>query len=211
MYAAMYKKKFFFEISLITLSMIGIVIAYWPLTTNLQTIANIIPKFILFIFFPFIVLISYWKIKKDEGNHLSLLGLTQKNLKPSIKLGLFFIPIMISITFLAKIFMNTPSIEPNYILGVFSFFESFTEEFFFRGILFLLLLTRTNVKVAYITSLASFILMHPQNLTTPFIISTISQGLLTLEICRRTKNLSGAWIVHGSNRFFSIALFPLFF
>jgi len=210
-YTALYKRKFFFEIVLITLSIIGIVILYWPLTTNLQTIANIIPKLILFILIPFILLTSYWKTTKDEKDHLSLLGLSKKNLKPSIKMGLIFIPIMIGITFLAKILMNNSIIEPNYILGVFSFFESFTEEFLFRGILFLLLLTRTNVKIAYITSLSSFILMHPQNLTNPFIISTITQGVITLEICRRTKNLAGAWIVHGSNRFFSIVLFPFFF
>ena len=67
---------------------------------------------------------------------------------------------------------------------------------------------KTNFKVAYITSLASFILLHPQNFFNPFIIITIIQGFITLEICRRSKNITGAWLVHGSNRFFSIALYP---
>ena len=115
---------------------------------------------------------------------------------------------MLFITFSAKYVMGG-IFNPNFPLGVVSFVESFTEEFFFRGILFLFLMSKTNLKVAYITSLGSFVLMHPQNFTNPFIISTISQGLITLEICRRSKNLTGAWIVHGTNRFFIIAIYPL--
>jgi len=36
----------------------------------------------------------------------------------------------------------------------------------------------------------------------------MEQGLITIEICRRTNNVAGAWIVHGTNRFFSIAIYP---
>jgi hypothetical protein len=70
-------------------------------------------------------------------------------------------------------------------------------------------MSKTNLKIAYVTSLTSFILMHPQNFTNLFIVSTIVQGILTIEICRRSSNLTGAWIVHGTNRFFSIVLYPL--
>ena len=35
------------------------------------------------------------------------------------------------------------------------------------------------------------------------------QGILTIEICRRSNNLTGAWLLHGINRFFIIAIVPL--
>ena len=141
--------------------------------------------------------------------NLSQFGLTIKGLTSSIKLGLIFIPLMFIVTFLVKYMINAYYIF-DFPLGVISFFESFTEEFFFRGVLFLFLMSKTNFKVAYVTSLSSFILMHPQNFTNLFIISTLVQGLITLEICRKTHNLAGAWIVHGANRFFSIVIYPLF-
>lgn len=210
-YTAIYKRKFLIEILIITLSMIFTVIAYWPLTTGFQATANIIPKYILFVIMPFLFLIIFWKLRNNKENHFELFGLTEKNLEKSFKLGLSLIPVMLFITFLAKFFMGFSSGEPQLELGVVSFVESFTEEFFFRGVLFLLLISRTNFKVAYITSLTSFVLLHPQNFTNPFIITTIAQGLLTLEICRRTKNLAGAWVLHGTNRFFSIVLLPFIF
>ena len=210
-YIALYKRQYIVEIILITLTMIFAVIAYWPLTTGFRTTANILPKFILFVFIPYIILFVYWKLKKNSENHFKLLGLTNKNLERSFKLGLALIPLMILITFLAKYMIGLSTMEPYLEVGVVSFIESFTEEFFFRGILFLLLMMRTNFTVAYITSLSSFILMHPQNLADLFIISTIAQGILTLEICRRTKNLAGAWVLHGTNRFFSIIILPFIY
>jgi hypothetical protein len=60
------------------------------------------------------------------------------------------------------------------------------------------------------TSLASFIFIHPQNLTTLFIVGTIIQGIVTLEIARRSQNIFGSWMLHGSNRFFELVLLPLF-
>lgn len=65
------------------------------------------------------------------------------------------------------------------------------------------------MKVAYVTSVSSFVLMHPNNLADVFILSTIVQGFLTVEVCRRSKNLLGAWIVHGANRFFIIVIIAL--
>jgi membrane protease YdiL (CAAX protease family) len=95
------------------------------------------------------------------------------------------------------------------VAGSISFFEAFTEEFFFRGILFVFLLQKTTMKIAYATSLASFTLMHPQNLTTIFIIGILLQGILTLEITQRSKNILGTWLLHGSNRFFELVFLPL--
>ena len=52
--------------------------------------------------------------------------------------------------------------------------------------------------------------MHPQhiqNYSNPFLISTIVQGFLTIEIARRSDNITGAWLLHGINRLFIIAIF----
>lgn len=214
LYAVKYKRESLVEILLITITMIFIVVAYWPFTVGFNSDANIFPKFLLFVFIPLIVLYLTWKIRnkdKKKDYPFEQFGITNKGIEKSLKFGLILIPIMLIVTFIAKSFMTSASIQPNFPLGVVSFVESFTEEFFFRGILFLFLLTKTNLKIAYITSLASFTLMHPQNFTNPFIISTIVQGLLTIEICRRTKNLTGAWVLHGTNRFFSIVILPFLF
>ena len=185
--------------------MILIVILYWPLTTSLVTTTNIFVKFLLFIFLPILLLLI---LKRDKSIlYPSLYGIKKEGLKKSVLFGLLFIPIMLIVTFLVKYFIGFVT-ETNTVLGIVSFIESFSEEFFFRGILFLFLLNRTNLKVAYITSLASFVFMHPQHFADLFIISTIVQGILTIEICRRSENLTGAWLVHGTNRFFSISIAP---
>lgn len=192
--------------------MLFIVIFYWPLTLTIESQANIFTKFILFVLFPLISLFFIFKIKNLKtrnkiGFDVNQFGISSYGLKKSLRLGFIFLPLMLIVTFFVKFLMGG-TFESNLILGIFSFIESFSEEFFFRGILFLFLMYKTNFKVAYITSLASFILLHPQNFFNPFIISTIIQGFITLEICRRSKNITGAWLVHGSNRFFSIALYP---
>ncbi|OYT28430.1 hypothetical protein B6U98_05045 [Thermoplasmatales archaeon ex4572_165] len=211
-YSAKYKRGSIGEISAIFFTMVFIVIAYWPLTNGFNSTANIVTKFLLFVFLPLIVLFVTWKLKnkpkkKKKDYSFKQFGITEKGFEKSLKLGFLFLPIMLTVTFLAK-FIIGGALVSNYPLGVVSFVESFTEEFFFRGILFIFLVRKTNLKIAYVTSLASFVLMHPQNFTSPFIISTIVQGFLTIEICRRSKNLVGAWVLHGTNRFFSIVILP---
>lgn len=212
-YGLKYKRESLLEIIIITIVMIGIVISYWPLSLGFNSSANIITKFLLFVLIPILFLYLNYKIinrysHKKSDFQLNQFGITRNGIEKSLKLGFILIPLMFLVTFSAKYMIGGIS-DPNFPLGVVSFVESFTEEFFFRGILFLFLMSKTNLKIAYITSLTSFILMHPQNFTNPFIISTIAQGLITLEICKRSSNLAGAWIVHGANRFFSIALYPL--
>jgi membrane protease YdiL (CAAX protease family) len=212
-YGVKYKRESLLEITVITLVMFGIVIFYWPLTLVFNYSANIVTKFLLFVLLPLFVLYLTYKIRNKNREEkldfqLNKFGISSNGIEKSIKLGFLFLPFMLITTYLAK-YMMGGIFNPNLLLGVVSFIESFTEELFFRGILFLFLMSKTNFKIAYLTSLASFILMHPQNFTNPFIISTITQGLITLEICRRSSNLTGAWIVHGTNRFFSIAIYPL--
>jgi membrane protease YdiL (CAAX protease family) len=134
---------------------------------------------------------------------------TKQGLRKSLFWFLLFLPIMFIVSGLIQYFNGaTWSADP--VAGTISFFEAFTEEFFFRGILFIFLLQKTNMKIAYVTSLACFILVHPQNLTTLFIVGTIIQGIVTLEIARRSQNIIGSWMLHGSNRFFELAILPLF-
>ena len=214
-YAVKYKRDSLIEIGVITFTMIFIVVAYWPLTLGLNSTSNIVTKFVLFVFVPLVFLYITWKIRNKQKNKkqeysFKQFGITEERFEKSLKLGFLFLPIMLIVTFIAK-YMAAGTLDGNFSLGVVSFVESFTEEFFFRGVLFLFLMSRTNLKIAYVTSLASFVLTHPQNFTNPFIISTIVQGFLTIEICRRSKNLVGAWVLHGTNRFFSIAIMPFLF
>lgn len=211
-YSLKYNKRSSLEIGTITLIMVFIVIAYWPLTLFFSSPANIVTKFLLFVLIPIFIL--YLIIKKRSKNisektdfQLNSFGISKIGFEKSLKYGLFFLPLMILITFISKFFISG-NFNSNLLLGLISFIESFTEEFFFRGILFIFLRSRTNLKVAYLTSLLSFVLLHPQNFSNMFIISTITQGILTLEICRRTNNISGAWFLHGTNRFFSIVIYP---
>ena len=108
-YSSVFKRKHLIEIILITLLMILIVIAYWPLTIGFQSAANILPKFILFVFVPLAILFCYWNYKKDGNNHFEKIGITHYNLESSFKLGLIFIPFMIFITFSVKYFTGISS------------------------------------------------------------------------------------------------------
>jgi len=208
LYSLKYKKEFLKPIFIITFSMFLIIILYWPLVSSnlFSQYTYIVSKFFIFVLLPAILLLI--TLKDKIPIFFQKLGLTNKGLKNSLMWCSLFIPIMLIVTLIIQ-FYNGVHFDSNLFLGSISFFESFTEEFFFRGILFIYLLAHTNLKVAYITSLASFVLMHPQHITTLFIIPTIIQGILTIEICRRSKNMIGAWILHGVNRFFIIVIIPL--
>ncbi|MBN1860742.1 MAG: hypothetical protein JW840_04690 [Candidatus Thermoplasmatota archaeon] len=208
-YCVKYKKESFVEIGTIILVMVLIVLLYWPMVTStiFFSYTYIVTKFLLFVVLP---IISFVLI---QGNttpfHLDIYGLKKQGVRMSLFWFLLLLPVMLATTFIIHYFSNG-SWNVELVAGVMSFFEAFTEEFFFRGILFVFLLQKINMKIAYITSLTSFILMHPQNLTTLFIFGTVLQGILTLEITRRSQNITGAWLLHGSNRFFQLVLLPLF-
>lgn len=206
-YCFTYKKESLVEVVTITMSMILIVIFYYPLETStfLSTHTYTVVKVLLFILLPLLLLFI---IKRKKSILiLEQVGIKKNGLNKSVWLCILFLPIMLGVTALIH-FFSLSEISFDLIAGIVSFFEAFTEEFFFRGILFLYLLRKTNLQIAYITSLASFILVHPQHLGSIFIIGTIVQGLLTIEICRRSENLLGAWFLHGANRFFSLVLIP---
>jgi membrane protease YdiL (CAAX protease family) len=202
-----FKKETLFEIVTIALVMMLIVLLYWPLITSniFSTYTYVGVKILLFVILPLVIFLL---IKRNTSPlHIAAYGITKEGVKKSIVWFILLLPIMLIITGLIQYYLGMDSIA-ELIPGVVSFFEAFTEEFFFRGILFMFLLQKSTMKIAYVTSLASFTLMHPQNLATIFIIGTIIQGILTLEITRRSNNILGAWMLHGSNRFFELVLLP---
>jgi len=76
-------------------------------------------------------------IKRDTSPlHGTLYGVTKQGLKKSFFWFILFLPIMLVVAGLIQYFHGvTWSADP--IAGAISFFEAFTEEFFFRGILFI--------------------------------------------------------------------------
>jgi len=184
-------------ILLITLCSIGTIILY-PITSffsiSMPLFGYLIGKIFLFVVFPIITIfyIEQWDLK----DILSNVGVRNRNISKSIFYGL----IVAIVTIIITVFVSSPSnFDPVY--RTIMFFESFTEEFFFRGFLFLYLLKKTNPKIAYATSILGFILIHPQHFGNMFLISTVTQGVLLTIVTDKTKNIIGPWISHGLNRF----------
>lgn len=208
-YCARYKRETFVEIGMISITMVLIVFLYWPLMTSniFSTYTYIVVKILLFVVLPICIFIL---IKRNISPlNFRAYGVKKEGLKKSLVWCGILLPIMLVTTAVIQ-FYNGVSWNIELIAGAMSFFEAFTEEFFFRGILFIIVVQKTTLKVAYATSLMSFLLTHPQNLTTILIIGTLLQGFLTLEIARRSQNIVGAWLLHGSNRFFQLVFIPLF-
>jgi len=207
-YCMRYKRDVLLEIGSITAAMILIVLLYWPLLTSnfLLSYTYTGVKILLFIVLPLIVFLLI--NRNFTSLRCSIYGIQKKGMKKSIVWCIIFLPFMLIVTALIQ-YVYGITWSADLVAGVISFFEAFTEEFFFRGILFIFLIQKTNMKIASVTSFMSFTLMHPQNLTTIFILGTIVQGILTLEIARRSQNIIGSWVLHGSNRFFTLVLLPL--
>jgi membrane protease YdiL (CAAX protease family) len=149
---------------------VGIIIFY-PINSYLGNsipfLGYTIDKLILFVLFPIITVfyIERWNLKNIFKN----LGVCKKNLWRSILYG----SLAAVVTIIIAIMVSTTSND--LVNMTILFFEAFTEEFFFRGFFFLYLLKKTNLKIAYITSILGFVLMHPQHFTRLFLISTITQ------------------------------------
>lgn len=195
-YTVKWKKKEFKDIVLLTGCGV-IIILFYPVTFYFSNVTGVfgytIAKGILFVFLPVVTIfhIEKWSIR----NILCNTGVRRENLQKSVLYGLVVTPILLLVTV---------SVSSGYtddiIWHVVMFFEAFTEDFFFRGILFLYLIQKTSLKVAYSTSLTGFILVHSQHLSSVFIISTITQAVLLTLIVYKTKNIIGAWVAHGLNR-----------
>ena len=209
-YCVKYKKESLREIGVITLVMGSIVVLYWPLLTSnyLSSYTYIVVKTLLFIVLPVLALVVF--ARDPSLVNVSDFGVKRKGLLKSLKFCIIFLPIMFVVTAFIQ-YLSGVHFSADILSGIISFFESFTEEFFFRGILFLYLVQRTNLPVAYCVSVLCFVLMHPQHFTSLFLAGTIIQGILTVEISRRSGNMIGSWFLHGANRVFNLAIIPLFF
>jgi len=207
-YSLRYKKKHLPEILVIALSMSLIVVLWWPVVTSdiLGSETYYASKLLLFVLLPLLCLLIFGR--KRHALDPRRYGIRKGGLAKSLRFALIVLPIMLVVTYLAWLIPG-PVYGADFWLGVAMFFESFTEEFLFRGILFVFLLSRTNVQIAAFTSVACFVLMHPQHLDNISLLPTVTQGILTMEIARRSENIIGAWFLHGINRFFTIAVLPL--
>jgi membrane protease YdiL (CAAX protease family) len=176
-----------------------LLVALYPLVTFL---GNAIPLFgysigkvVLFVLIPVITVLylEKWKLKDIFSN----LGVRKRGLPRSVYYGLIAAVVTIAITVLVS-----TSSQFDTVFRTIMFFEAFTEEFFFRGFLFLYLVKKTSLRVGYATSIVGFVLMHPQHFTSLFLISTIAQAVLLTVVADKTKNIIGPWISHGANRLF---------
>lgn len=176
-----------------------LVVLLYPLVDYFSEIADdagyFVGKSILFTIIPLIAIVYLEKSKTKEI--LIQLGVRKENLLTSVLLGLgaliITLFIVLSITWGNE---GITSLSWNIIM----FFEAFNEEFLFRGVLLLYLLSITDIRVAYITSVLAFLLAHPQHFNSTFIIPTALQGILLGLVAYKTKNIIGAWISHGLNR-----------
>ncbi len=178
-------------------------VSFYSLTYYLSQISPLfgytIGKFILFVFLPIITI--FYVERWNPKTILSNLGVKKENLRKSVIYGVLAALVTITITIFL---ISTMSFDLSYRIVM--FFEAFTEEFFFRGFLFLYLLSKTDIRVAYVTSILGFILIHPQHFTSLFLISTITQGILLTVVAHKTRNIIGPWIGHGLNRFFPVLI-----
>jgi membrane protease YdiL (CAAX protease family) len=195
-----WKKTNLRKIVLISICCIFIVILY-PITTYLgniiePTLGYFLGKLILFTLLPFITLLHLERSKIKTT--LKEIGVKKEKLMMSILLGLgaFLITVIITVLIDRWIYVEPASAYWNTIM----FFDAFNEEFLFRGVLLLYLWKITDLKIAYTTSVLAFILAHPQNFTSLYLISTTAQGILLGIVTYKTKNLIGPWISHGLNR-----------
>lgn len=211
-YCVKYKRRSLTQVLAITLAML-LIVGLWPVyssgTLGYSTGAYVATKILLFIVLPIIVLLI---LKRDKSPvDLRQYGVKKEGLRKSLWLCLLFLPVMLAADYIVWVSTN-PVSHSDFSYGTIMFLEAFNEEFLFRGILFIFLLGLTNTKVAYVTSFLCFVLMHQQYYMHGLDIGlfiVFVQALLTIEIARRSGNIAGSWILHGLNRFSTIAIFPL--
>ena len=195
-YSAVWKRRELHSMAMLFGSGALIVLLY-PLTSFLPGVLGRagypLGKLLLFVILPMgiIYYIERWEVREI----LAKAGVSRENLWKSVLLGLGAAVVTITITC-----MLSSATGVDLIWSTITFFESFTEEFYFRGVLILYLMRKTNIRVAYLTSVVSFVLIHPQHFTRLFILATAAQGILMGIVAYRTRNIVGPWIGHGLNR-----------
>ena len=97
------------------------------------------------------------------------------------------------------------------ISGIVEFFRTFNEEFLFRGVLFIVLSSCCDKRIAAIASVSTFALAHPQYYVDfiEILVGPIAVGCITVAICWLSKNIIGAWLFHGLWNFNSLVIIPI--
>ncbi len=164
-----------------------------------------IGKFVLFVLLPLVALCyaESWDVK----SFLKAVGVRRERLWRSVLYGLAALVVTVVAAVLIAIVL---SLQPflDLVWSLVMFFDAFSEEFLFRGILLLYLAGKVGLRVAYPTSILGFILAHPQYFMTPDfvpfltiqIVPTILQAVLLAIVAARTQNIIGPWVSHGLNR-----------
>lgn len=178
-------------------------------------VTKTIAKLILFIAIPLIYMILVEKINIKEA--LNLRRVEAATLKPGLILGsVSFIVILIAYFVLreyidfngiAQELQSKSKINPsNFIyIGIYiTFGNSFLEEFFFRGFIFLNLFNQGSKRFAYIYSSVLFGVYHIAIFKTWFspplvilaLLGLVSIGLIFNWLDTKTGNFINSWIVH---------------
>jgi membrane protease YdiL (CAAX protease family) len=167
------------------------IIFYLPNSFGIAGYAFI--KFIIFVCLPIVTILylEKWDLMKILYN----VGINKDNLSKSIIFGLIAAVIMIVV-----VLIISTTFQTDIYWYVITFIESFTEEFYFRGVLLLYLAQKVDIRIAFATSIIGFIVVHPQHFITTFLISTTIQAVLLAIVVYKTKNIIGAWIAHGLTR-----------
>jgi len=198
LYCAIWKKESFERVLVLSLIAFSMVVAYQVviyLEGKLSYYGYFLGKLIVFTAIPLIA-ISYFE-KWSIRDALTRFGIRKEGMGKSIILGIGALVITLLLGLIALWGQNAHvSLSWNAIM----FLDAFNEEFLFRGVLILYLWKITDIKVAYATSIVSYMIVHPQHYASLFMISTIAQGILLAIIAHKTKNIIGPWISHGLNR-----------
>jgi membrane protease YdiL (CAAX protease family) len=155
-------------------------------------------KFVFFVLLPVALLmfIEGWSAKTVMIN----VGVRRKNLERSIAYGLLAAIAVIAVTVGIRLIIGSTSSSIDASWSVAMFLDAFTEEFLWRGVFFLYLMTLIDWRVAAGTSIVGFVLMHSQYIGSLFIVATITQAVLLTWVTYKTKNIIGPWISHGLSR-----------
>lgn len=158
-------------------------------------------KLVIFVFLPLALLMfmEKWTARTAFVN----VGVRRMNLEKSVAYGLIVavITITLSVSILLATNASSNGVDAGWATSM--FLDAFTEEFLFRGVFFLYLMTLIDWRVAAVTSITAFVLMHSQyfiGALSLFIIVTIVQAILLTWVAYKTRNIIGTWISHGLNR-----------
>lgn len=98
----------------------------------------------------------------------------------SIAYGLIAAAITIAVSLAVSVYTNAGTGSLDTVWSISMFLDAFTEEFLFRGVFFLYLMTLIDWRLAFVTSVLAFVLSHSQyfiGALSPYILVTIVQAI----------------------------------